>query len=129
MSRVKSFFLPALVVGAMALSPYAEAGGSACKMRDCFTGLVTVNIVVTDVNVWVNDVDVNHLVVVDVHDILNESDISILEDLINNNTIASQNRDFLNNLLQRADISILTDNETVVGVLKGGIIVVDVLSR
>jgi hypothetical protein len=121
---MKSLLLPALVVGALALSPHATKADGHCRLCDCFAGLVNVRVDIHDINVTVNDVDIQDLVVVNVSDILNESDVSILENLINGNVIALDNQDILNNLLR--DANIITDNETVVGVLEGGIIVVDV---
>lgn len=52
--------------------------------------------------------------------------IRILNNVLNNNTILSNNSNFLNNLLR--DANIITDNQVVVGVLSGGIIVVQDLT-
>jgi hypothetical protein len=122
---MKSLLLPALVVGALALSPYAAKADGDCKLCDCFDGLVNVTVDISDTYVTVNGVDVQALVVVNVSDILNESDVSVLENLINGNETALDNQEMLNTLLWAAGI--ISDNETVVGVLEGGIIVVAVL--
>jgi hypothetical protein len=77
------------------------------------------------VNVNVQNVDVDVVDVIDVSDVLNDNKVDILRNAIQNNPIASNNQDFLNNLLREADI--ITDNETVIGILNGVLVVADVL--
>ena len=93
-------------------------GQSQGTIGTLLSGLVNVNVQ----NVAV-DVETGDITVVNVEDVLNNSvrDIDILNNALNNNEVASRNRDFLNNLLQNADI--LTDTQVVVGVLSGGQIV------
>ncbi|HEV7350018.1 hypothetical protein [Telluribacter sp.] len=78
-----------------------------------------VNVTVGDVNV--QDITVQDLV--NVNDVLNNNQIDVLRNSINKNEIASRNQNFLNNALREAKI--LTDNQTIVGVLSGGRYVVD----
>jgi hypothetical protein len=75
-------------------------------------GLVNVN--VGSINV--SDITVQDLV--DVTDVLNNNQIDVLRNSINKNEIASRNQNLLNNLLREANL--ITDNQTVVGVLSGG---------
>lgn len=66
---------------------------------------------VSDIEV---DVETGDITVVNVEDSLNENDVRVLNNVLNDNEVASRNRDVLNNLLRDADI--ITDNQTVVGV-------------
>ncbi|MBW3625917.1 MAG: hypothetical protein KY468_21195 [Armatimonadetes bacterium] len=72
------------------------------------SGLINVN--VQDVNVTAKDL-------VDVKNVLNNNKIDVLRNAIQNNKIASENQNLLNNTLREAKI--LTDNQTVVGILSG----------
>lgn len=74
-------------------------------------GLVNVN--VGSINV--SDITVQDLV--NVADVLNNNQIDVLRNSINKNEIASRNQNLLNNLLR--DAKLITDNQTVVGVLSG----------
>ncbi len=60
---------------------------------------------------------------VDVTNVLNNNQIRVLTDLINNSPIASNNSNFLNNLLR--DAMLITDNQIVVGVLGGTFFILD----
>jgi hypothetical protein len=75
------------------------------------SGLINVNIGA----IVVNDV-------VDVSDVLNDNQVEILNNVLNNSPILSNNSEILTNLLRDADI--LNDLQVVVGVLSGGIVVV-----
>ena len=57
--------------------------------------------------------------------VLNNNKIDILRNAIQNNPIASNNSNVLNNLLREADL--ITNNQVVVGVLSGGVFVIDEL--
>lgn len=85
------------------------------------SGLVNVNVGAVAVNI--GDITLEDLV--DVSDVLNNNQIDILRNAIQNNPIASNNSNVLNNLLRNADL--ITDNQVVVGVLSGGILVIDEL--
>lgn len=78
------------------------------------SGLITVNVGAVQADIDVSDV-------IDVQNVLNDNEIRILNNAINNNEILSRNQDFLNELLKDS----LDENQVVVGVLSGGIIVVD----
>ena len=79
-------------------------------------GLINVNIGAVAVNI--GDITVADLV--DVGDVLSDNrDIRILNNILNNSPILSNNSDILTNLLREADI--LTDTQVVVGVLSGGL--------
>ncbi|WP_426062033.1 hypothetical protein [Hymenobacter sp. B1770] len=75
------------------------------------SGLVTVN---------VGDITITD--VIDVSNVLNNNNVpinvNILNNVLNNSPIASNNSNLLNDLLN------LSDNQVVVGVLSGGIVVV-----
>lgn len=88
------------------------------------SGLINVNVSDIEADVEVGDITVEDLVNVD--DTLNNNKVRILNNVLNNNEVASRNQDVLNDLLRNADI--ITDNQVVVGVLSGGLIVVDDLS-
>jgi hypothetical protein len=82
-------------------------------------GLINVNIGAVAVNI--GDITLEDLV--DVGDILSDNkDIRILSNILNNSPIASNNSEILTNLLRDADI--LTDTQVIVGVLSGGLFVV-----
>jgi hypothetical protein len=81
------------------------------------SGLITVN---------VGAINVGDVRLVEVGDVLsNNRDIRILENILNNSPIASNNSNFLNNLLR--DANLITDNQVVVGVLSGGQLVIRTL--
>jgi hypothetical protein len=80
------------------------------------SGLINVNVGAVAVNI--GDITLEDLV--DVGDILSDNrDIRILNNILNNSPIASNNSEILTNLLRDADI--LTDTQVVVGVLSGGL--------
>lgn len=87
------------------------------SVGNLLSGLINVN--VSDVEV---DVDTGDITVVNVEDSLNNNKVRVLNNVLNNNEVASRNQDVLNNLLRDADI--ITDNQVVVGVLSGGQVVV-----
>jgi hypothetical protein len=79
-------------------------------------GLINVNIGAVAVNI--GDITLDDLV--DVGDILSDNkDIRILNNILNNSPILSNNSEILTNLLRNADI--LTDTQVVVGVLSTGL--------
>jgi hypothetical protein len=82
-------------------------------------GLINVNVGVVALNI--GDITVADLV--DVGDVLsNNKDVDILNNVLANSPIASNNSDVLTNLLRDADI--LTDAQVVVGVLSTGLFVI-----
>ena len=79
------------------------------------SGLINVNIGAVAVNI--GDITLEDLV--DVGDVLsNNRDIRILNNILNNSPILSNNSEILTNLLRGANI--LTDTQVIVGVLSGG---------
>jgi len=94
-----------MLAAALAMSP------SPARAQDADTllqGLINVN--VQDVRTNINDFKV-----VNVRNVLNNNEINVLNNSINNSPIASQNQNFLNNLLREAKL--LNKNQIVVGVL------------
>jgi hypothetical protein len=82
------------------------------------SGLINVNVGAVAVNV--GDITLEDLV--DVQDVLNNNNIEALNNVLNNNEVASRNSEILTNLLRDADI--IDDVAVVVGVLSGGILVI-----
>lgn len=76
------------------------------------------------VNVSVGAINIGDITVedvVDVENVLNDNEVRILNNVLNNSPIASNNSDILTNLLRDADI--LNDAQVVVGILSGVILV------
>lgn len=114
---VRKFGIASILAMLIGLSGLATAQQDA-NVGQMVSGLVTVNVGSVQA-----DIDVGDVTVVNVEDVLNDSDIRILNNVLNNNEVASRNRNVLNDLLRDADI--ITDNQVVVGVLSGGIVVQD----
>lgn len=75
------------------------------------------------INVSVGSIEVGDITVVDADNVLNNNEVRILNNVLNNSPIASNNSEILTNLLR--DSNVISDNETVVGVLSGGLVLVD----
>jgi len=82
------------------------------------SGLINVNVGAVAVNI--GDITVADLV--DVSNVLNNNQIDILDNVLNNSPILSNNSQILTNLLR--DANLITDNQVVVGVLSGGLFVI-----
>jgi hypothetical protein len=83
------------------------------------SGLINVNVGAVAVNI--GDITLEDLV--DVGDVLsNNRQIEILSNILNNSPIASNNSEILTNLLRNAEI--IDQTQVVVGVLSGGIFVI-----
>ncbi|CAA9268689.1 MAG: hypothetical protein AVDCRST_MAG56-2926 [uncultured Cytophagales bacterium] len=82
------------------------------------SGLINVNVGAVAVNI--GDITLEDLV--DVDNVLNNNNVEVLNNVLNNSPIASNNSEILTNLLRDADI--LNDAQVVVGVLSGGIFVI-----
>lgn len=76
-----------------------------------------------NVNIGAVNIDASNLITVT--DVLNNANINILDNVLNNSPIASNNSNILTNLLQNANI--ITGNQVVVGVLSGGQLVIQTL--
>jgi hypothetical protein len=122
MKRLRSL---ALLTAMLASFAFVTAAGAApptsrqASVGTLLRGLINVNVQ----NVAVNIGDITLTDVVDVSNVLNNNQIEVLTDLINNSPIASNNSNFLNDLLRDAEI--ITDNQIVVGVLGGTFFVLD----
>lgn len=111
-------FLAALMVTAFSLAAQAQSD-QRTNVGQLVSGLINVNVGAVAVNI--GDITLEDLV--DVDDVLNNNQIDILRNAIQNNPILSNNSDFLNDLLR--DANLITENQIVVGVLSGGILVID----
>ncbi len=74
------------------------------------------------INVNIGAINVTAIDVIDVEDVLNNNEIRILNNVLNNNTILSNNRDILTDFLNGVDVNIL-GGQTIVGILNGVIVV------
>lgn len=112
------------VVGAFAAQPTEVAAQSeqATNVGQLVSGLINVNVGAVAVNI--GDITVDD--VVDVQNVLNNAEIRILNNVLNNSPILSNNSEILTNLLREADI--LTDTQVVVGILSGPVFVVQDLA-
>jgi hypothetical protein len=109
--RMKAVLVPVALACAFALVP---STAKADLVDNLVVSLINVNVEVEDVNVYINDVDILDYNYVNVRDVLNDVDIAVLLVEIEDSPIASKNQNFLNNLLQNAEI---LDDQIVVGVL------------
>jgi hypothetical protein len=116
MKRLRYLALFAAILGTFVFATAAAAAPKQATVGTLLSGLINVNVQ----NVAL-DIETGDIKIVNVEDVLNNNKIDILNNVLNNNTIASNNSNFLNNLLQNANI--LTENQIVVGVLSGGQIV------
>jgi hypothetical protein len=107
----------AFVTAAAAAPPTSRQAAVGTLLR----GLINANVQ----NIAVNVGDITLTDVVDVSNVLNNNQIRVLTDLINNSPIASNNSNFLNDLLR--DANLITDNQIVVGVLGGTFFVLDTI--
>jgi hypothetical protein len=115
MKRLRSL---ALLTAMLASFAFVSAVGAAPRatIGTLLSGLINVN---------VGDVTVTDVVVVDVNDVLNDNQVEILNNVLNNSPIASNNSNILTNLLRGANL--ITENQIVVGVLGGTFFVLDTL--
>lgn len=107
-------------VGVMAPSVSYAQTSQKTNVGQALTGLINVNVGA----ITVGDITLEDLV--DVQNVLNNNKIDILRNAIQNNPIASNNQNVLNNLLRNANL--ITGNQVVVGVLSGGILLIDTLT-
>ena len=119
MKNVKLFFAAMFMFALISVNAEAQ---QRANVGQALSGLINVNIGAVQVDVELDNV-LNNFTLVNVEDVLNDANIEILNNALNNNEVASRNQNFLNNLLR--DANIITDNQVVVGVLSGGIILLD----
>jgi len=86
-------------------------------------GVINIEDVINDITL--NDVDLVDIETINVTDVLNNNQVRVLSNFLNRSPVLSNNRDFLNDLLREANI--ITDNQTVVGILNGVLVIADVL--
>jgi hypothetical protein len=91
------------------------------NVGQALAGLINVNIGAIQADVEIDDV-LNDFTLVDVDDVLNNNNVEILNNVLNDSPIASNNSEILTNLLRDADI--IDDVQVVVGVLSGGILLI-----
>ena len=118
MKNVKLFFAALFMFAVMSVSAQAQ---QRANVGQALSGLINVNIGAIQVDVEVDNV-LNNFTLVNVEDVLNNANIEILNNVLNNSPIASNNSRILTNLLRNANI--ITDNQVVVGVLSGGILLI-----
>ncbi len=102
------------VLGAAVATPAPAAAApqnQTANVGQLVSGLVNVNIGAVQLAIETGDITV-----VNVEDVLNDAQIEILNNVLNNSPILSNNSNILTNLLN--------NNQVVVGVLSGGILVV-----
>lgn len=121
MKNVKLFFAAFFMFAMFSVTAQAQ---QTANVGQAVSGLINVNIGAVQVDLELDNV-LNDFTLVNVENVLNNNDIDILNNVLNNNTILSNNSDFLNDLLR--DANLITDNQIVVGVLSGGIILIDEL--
>lgn len=118
-----------LVAAPLVLAPTPAHAQQKSTVGTLLAGLlnvaVNIPVAVGDVDViddvTINDVNILSIESVDVSNVLNNNQIDILRNAIQNNPIASNNQDVLNDLLREANI--ITDNQVVVGILGGTVFV------
>ena len=118
---MKKFLIAAAMVFAVSvLGTNANAqSNQPLNVGQLVRGLVNVNIGAIAVNIG----DITLADLVDVGDVLSDNrDVEILNNILNNSPILSNNSEVLTNLLRDADI--LTDTQVVVGVLSTGLFVI-----
>ncbi len=119
MRKVQGLVLTLLVAFAM-LAGTAMAQQRA-NVGQAVAGLINVNIGAVQVDISDNKV-LNNFTLVDVDNVLNNANIEILNNVLNRSPILSNNSEILTNLLSGANL--ITDNQVVVGVLSGGILLI-----
>jgi len=108
------------VFGVIAANPSAASAqnqrSTEANVGQLIRGLVNVNVGA----IVVGDIIITD--VVDVNDVLNDNNVEILNNVLNNSPILSNNSNILTDFLNNNDI--IDDTVVVVGVLTGGIVVV-----
>lgn len=113
-----AFSVMSLFVLAPAMNDVQAQSEQRTNVGQVVRGLVNVNVGAVAVNV--GDITLEDLV--DVGDVLSDVEITALNNVLNNSPIASNNSEILTNLLR--DAKIIEDTQVVVGVLSGGLFVI-----
>jgi len=117
--KLKSVVLALGVAVVLAVAPGTARAQSAQRTNvgQAVSGLINVDIGAVAVNI--GDITLNDLI--DVQNVLNNNEVRVLNNVLNNSPILSNNSDILTNLLRDADL--LNDNQVVVGVLSSGFLI------
>ncbi len=118
MKKVQGLVLTLLVAFMMVAGSAMAQSQQRTGVGQLVSGLINVNVGAVAVNI--GDITLNDLV--DVEDVLNNNNVEVLNNVLNRSPILSDNSDILTNLLRNADL--ITDNQVVVGVLSGGLFVI-----
>lgn len=113
-----AFSVMSLFVLAPAMNSVQAQSEQRTNVGQVVRGLINVNVGAVAVNI--GDITLEDLV--DVGDVLSDIEVTALNNVLNNSPIASNNSDILTNLLR--DANLITDNQVVVGVLSGGLFVI-----
>jgi hypothetical protein len=113
-----TFAIAALMMFAVGTNDAQAQSRQRTNVGQVVSGLINVNVGAVAVNIG----DITFEDLVDVEDVLNNNNVEILNNVLNNNPIASNNSEILTNLLRNADI--IDETQVVVGVLSGGLFVI-----
>jgi len=119
MRRCTSVIVVALAISAAVAVNSAQAqSNQGTNLGQVVSGLINVNVGAVAVNI--GDITLEDLV--DVGDVLSDNETNVLNNVLNRSPILSNNSDILTNLLRDADI--IDETQVVVGVLSGGLFVI-----
>lgn len=118
MRKIQGLVLTLLVAFMMLAGSAMAQSQQRTGIGQLVSGLINVNVGAVAVNI--GDITLEDLV--DVNDVLNDNNVEVLNNVLNRSPILSNNSEILTNLLRDADI--LTDAQVVVGVLSGGLFVI-----
>lgn len=118
MRKIQGLVLTLLIAFMMLAGSAMAQSQQRTGIGQLVSGLINVNVGAVAVNI--GDITLEDLV--DVNDVLNDNNVEILNNVLNNNTVLSNNSEILTNLLRDADI--IDDVQVVVGVLSGGLFVI-----
>lgn len=118
MRKIQGLVLTLLVAFMMLAGSAMAQSQQRTGIGQLVSGLINVNVGSVAVNI--GDITLEDLV--DVNDVLNDNNVEVLNNVLNRSPILSNNSEILTNLLRDADI--LTDAQVVVGVLSGGLFVI-----
>ena len=118
MRKIQGLVLTLLVAFMMLAGSAMAQSQQRTGIGQLVSGLINVNVGAVAVNI--GDITLEDLV--DVNNVLNNNNIEVLNNVLNRSPILSNNSDILTNLLRGANI--ITGNQVVVGVLSGGLFVI-----
>lgn len=115
-SQLKALAVAAGVLFATAVAPATASAQPGPNVGQLVSGLVNVN---------VGAVNIGDITLVDVNNVLNNNNVQVLDNVLNRSPILSNNSNILTNLLR--DAKLIDNNLVVVGVLSGGLFVIQTL--